>query len=196
MTVLSPRRKANPLVGWGWIATMKPPLSSNHPDLLTDYYFSFQATSTAEAPAPAPPTPEEREPRNDFIVSEWKPEFEARCADDWVEDADVNDVMHHILACLPRRTNLQLNGDCEGVCIAPFLCVNFHLGIRYEQLKKILGDDFGRYLKWGLGKTNCVHRPTGLKRHNKALPGFIFLYIDTTGAYPYVTPGKSPLLVA
>ena len=172
---------------------MKPPLSSNRPDLLTDYYFFFQATSTAEASAPAPPTPEEREPRNDFIVSEWKPEFEARCADDWVEDADVNDVMHHILACLPRCMNLQLNGDCEvGVCIAPFLCVNFHLGMPFEQLKKIVGDDFGTRLKWGFGKTNLVHRTSQeAKRHNKALDGFIFLWIDPSGMSPYVTPRKS-----
>ena len=40
---------------------------------------------------------------------------------------------------------MQLNGDCEGDCIVPTLCVNnnCHLGIPFGQLKKLLGLDFG-----------------------------------------------------
>ena len=48
---------------------------------------------------------------------------------------------------LPRRNFLQLNGNCEGDCILPTLCVNnnYHLGIPFGQLKKFLGLglDFG-----------------------------------------------------
>jgi len=100
--------------------------------------------------------------------------------------------MHHILTHVSRPMNLELNGDCARVCIAPFFCVNYHLGMPFEQLKKILGDDFGRFLKWGVGKTNLVHRTSaGARRHNNALDGFIFLWVDPSGSPPYVTPGKS-----
>ena len=131
-------------------------------------------------------------PRKEHTASRWEEDFHRRCLLPWVEGADVNDVMHRMLTNLPRRMNLQFNGDCGGVCIAPFLCVNFHLGMPFEQLKKIVGDDFGTRLKWGFGKTNLVHRTSQeAKRHNKALDGFIFLWSDPSGTPPYVTPRKS-----
>ena len=134
-------------------------------------------------------------PRCDHSASRWRDNFDRRCAREWVHGADVNDFMFRTLKYLPRRIFLQLNGDCEGECIAPPLCVNYHLGIPFGQLKKILGPDFGLNLKWGSPKK--VHRPKaeigGLGRHHSTLPTFIFIWVDPTGTPPYWSPGKRNL---
>jgi hypothetical protein len=182
--------------------------SRNHPSNLIrpdleslDFFLSQVATpaaSKASARADAAKkfkTEWDSRPREDHTASWWEPDFRLRCERGWVNGADVNDVMHNILTNVPRRMNLQLNGDCEGVCIAPWLCVNYYLGMPFEQLKEITGKDFGRFLKWGFGRNHLVHRASaGAKRHNNALDDFIFLWVDPTGSPPYVTPGKPSLV--
>ena len=55
-------------------------------------------------------------------------------------DADINDLYTRLVDHAPRRVWLELNGDPEGICFAPWLCVSSILRIRPERLRAILGD--------------------------------------------------------
>jgi hypothetical protein len=121
------------------------------------------------------------------------PDFERRCLDGRNEGADVNEVRHRMLVNLPRRMQLQLNGDALGVCFAPVLCVHFWAGMPYDTFVELLGDDFGKSLMWGMSNHTIFHRASksnGLARHHASLTAGKWLWVDPSGAQPYVTPGK------
>jgi hypothetical protein len=92
---------------------------------------------------------------------------------------------------LPRRMHLQLDGDAEGECYAPFLFVHWWLGISFKQFFDLPGDDFGHYLNWALVRNNdFIYRDQrGLSRHDKFFKAAKWFWIDFTSAAPYITPG-------
>ena len=120
------------------------------------------------------------------------PEYDRRCMESWVDDADVNDVRQRMLKYCPRRFWLQLNGDPKGECYAPFLCVCYWVGLPYGKFVDVLGPDFGRRLAWGLrGSESFVHREKdGLKRHSKYLNSALWVWLDPSGVAPWATPGS------
>ena len=127
-----------------------------------------------------------------YRVETILPEFDERCDLEWVHFADLNDVRQRMLTLLPRRMHLQLNGDALGECYAPFLCVNWWLGMPYAQFSSILGEDYGEKLQWGAGK-KVFHRSSqsgGLRRHNKFLTCAKWLWVDPSEAPVYLTAGK------
>jgi hypothetical protein len=120
------------------------------------------------------------------------PDFDRRCLESWVSDADVNDVRQRMLKNCPRRSWLQLNGDPKGECYAPFLCVCYWVGMPYVEFLEVLGLDLGRHLAWGLrGRKAFVHRQRdGLQRHSAFLTRALWIWFDPSGADPYATPGS------
>lgn len=139
---------------------------------------------------------ERQQKRDMFYASDrFEVSLEGRGYKAWNHDGsiDVNDVRLRMLQRLPRRMHLQLNGNAEGECYAPFLCVHFHLGISYQEFVDVMGDDFGQRMAWGLpGTRSIIHRDrNGLSRHSYVLPKSSWFYIDPSFAIPYWTPGIS-----
>ena len=67
---------------------------------------------------------------------ELQKEFELACEREWIKHAEINDVLHHMLAHLPQRCWLVLN-DHHGVGeVCPLLTVHFLLGIPYDVVER------------------------------------------------------------
>ena len=67
---------------------------------------------------------------------ELQKEFELACEREWIKHAEINDVLHHMLAHLPQRCWLVLN-DHYGVGeVCPLLTVHFLLGIPYDVVER------------------------------------------------------------
>jgi hypothetical protein len=62
-------------------------------------------------------------------------------------DVDVNDLRQRIIKYCPRRMWLQWNGDAEGECYAPFLCVHLYSGLSFETFARLLGSDLGQRMR-------------------------------------------------
>jgi hypothetical protein len=77
-----------------------------------------------------------------------------------------------------------------GECYAPFLTLHYHLGIEFGMFADIFGNDFKK-LKWGMPGTSKIFffaAGDGLRRHSNFLPFAVWVWIDPTGAPPYLTP--------
>jgi hypothetical protein len=111
----------------------------------------------------------------------------------WESDGskDINDLRQRMLERLPRRMHLEMSGNAEGECYAPFFCVHVHLGIPFKEFVELIGDDFGWRLAWGRpGSTEFIHRDRrGLRRHHNSLDSASWIWVDTTLAIPYLTAG-------
>ena len=67
---------------------------------------------------------------------ELQKEFELACEREWIEHAEINDVLHYMMAHLPQRCWLVLN-DHHGVGeVCPLLTVHFLLGIPYDVVER------------------------------------------------------------
>ena len=87
----------------------------------------------------ATPEPIERTERE----RELQEVYERECKRDFVQTADINDVLDLMMKRLPQRTWLELNGhhDVQEVC--PLLTVHFILGIPFETLREAFSDEWG-----------------------------------------------------
>ena len=67
---------------------------------------------------------------------ELQKEFELACEREWIEHAEINDILHHMIAHLPQRCWLVLN-DHYGVGeVCPLLTVHFLLGIPHGVVER------------------------------------------------------------
>ena len=129
---------------------------------------------------------------------ELEKSFDAACAEEWVETAEINDILHRMTTYLPQRMWLELSG-CHGVCeVCPLLSVHFLLGIPFETLSRAFHPNWGHLFKWPSlgGKPIFLRRSTnrdGLKLNYRKgtteSPHAIWLWMDRSGAPPYRGPG-------
>jgi hypothetical protein len=125
-------------------------------------------------------------------------EYQRRSAATAAAGVDVNDIRDWMVTRLPRRIWLQLNANYpDGEYYHPDLSVNKHLGISYDLLKELLGNDWGRYLKWGggrgTGNKGIVVRAghaDSLRRHSKELQDAVWIWVDPTFEVPRRRPGE------
>ena len=67
---------------------------------------------------------------------ELQKDFERACEREWIDHAEINDVLYHMMTFLPQRCWLVLN-DHHGVCeVCPLLTVHFLLGITYDVVER------------------------------------------------------------
>ena len=125
--------------------------------------------------------------------------FESACEQEWVKNAEVNDVLHRMMTYLPQRMWLELNGHHGVVECCPLLSVHFLLGIPFETLSKVFEPvQWGRNFKWPSNKGSPIFsmRSTSLNGLKLAyrggahsLPHAVWMYLDRSGAGAYRGPG-------
>lgn len=105
--------------------------------------------------------------------------------DQWV-DVDANDLLLAMISFLPQCVWLELYGDPEGVCFAPWLCVCFWLRIRLSRLKELLPQ--GRGGNDILRGCSVLTRSNGLSRCVVKAP---MIFLDRSGVSPSFQPGNT-----
>ena len=130
---------------------------------------------------------------------ELEKDFERACEREWIDHAEINDVLYHMMTFLPQRCWLVLN-DEHGVCeVCPLLSVHFLLGIPYDVVKRAFAPlRWGEEITWpSIRKLPIFHtRTTGrnglqlsYRRGTAESPHAIWIWIDRSGTPPYRGPG-------
>ena len=130
---------------------------------------------------------------------ELEKDFERACEREWIEHAEINDVLYHMMTFLPQRCWLVLNDHHSACEVCPLLTVHFLLGIPYDVVERAFAP-----LRWGAemtwpsnGGSPIFFRRSdtgdGLKlsyRQGTAdSPRAVWLWMDRSGTPPYRGPG-------